>query len=57
MGVCGFCRKGGWSLPIKLLKAQATRIVVVDLMDGVLKHLPCLICKTWGFLPELSVQA
>ena len=36
------------SLPIELLKAQSACIVIVDLVDGILKHLPGLVCKA-GF--------
>jgi hypothetical protein len=32
------------SLPVKLLEAQARRVVVVDLVDGVLEDLPGFLC-------------
>lgn len=30
-------------VPVELFKAKAAGVVVVDLVDGVLKHLPCLL--------------
>lgn len=34
------------SIPVELLKAKTTGIVVVDFMYSILQHLPCFFCST-----------
>ena len=40
--------------PVQLLEAEPAGIVVIDLMDGVLQHLPCFLCggQNHAFTPR-----